>query len=616
MTVEQLANGVFRVHDACHVYVIRAGGPGSSGIAIDFGSGLVLDHLSEMDVSHLSHVLMTHHHRDQGQGLPLAVAAGVEVWVPPVEVELFTQVERLWQSRRMANDYQLRSDRQSLFTSVPIAGTVAEYRTTDFGGVSVRTRPTPGHTTGSVTYLVERDGRRLAFTGDLICAPGKVWSLMSTQWTYTGNEGAAMTMISTLLLIDERPDLLLPSHGETMSDPATALTLLFDRLQAYVDSRRPEGSMDIRDRLDNPFRALSPHLLINTSSESNSYVLLSESGHALVIDYGYDMTTWYPLGGPRASQRPWLESIPALRRHWGVDRVEVALPTHYHDDHCAGMNLLREVEGTKIWVPANVAPIMADPLHYDLPCQWFDPILPDRVLALSEPFAWQEYMITPHPLPGHTRYAAAFELEVDGARVLATGDQQNARSGGGTARDLLNYQYRNLIDLDDYSRGAALYREVGPDLMITGHWAEHASDDDLLDRLDAAGREFAALHQALLPLGEHGGQLTGQLARLVPYHQVVQPGELVELRVEVINPGPTRADAEVVLVAPSRWCTSSQVVRIGLDGDDRAEAVITVGVPAEVPPGQVVLGIDVTIGTVRLGQHTEALLTISEQGPT
>ena len=34
------------------------------------------------------------------------------------------------------------------------------------------------------------------------------------------------------------------------------------------------------------------------------------------------------------------------------------MPTHYHDDHVAGFNLLREVEGTEVWSPENVAPIL------------------------------------------------------------------------------------------------------------------------------------------------------------------------------------------------------------------------------------------------------------------
>jgi len=613
VTVEQLTSGVFRVIDTCNVYVIRSGVAGTSGIAIDFGSGAVLDHLAEMEVSHLTHVLMTHHHRDQGQGLPRAVEAGIEVWVPPVEVELFTQADELWHTRRIANDYQLGSDRQSLLASVPVTGTVPEYRSVDFGGVTVRTRPTPGHTPGSVSYLVDRGDERLAFSGDLIYGPGKVWSMMSMQWTYTGNEGPAMTMTSALLMQDERPDVLLPSHGEPMHDPDAALTQLFDHLQDYVDSRMPEGVTDVRQRLDNPFRAISDHLLINTSAESNSYVLLSETGNALVIDYGYDMASWYPLGGPRASQRPWLESIPALKRHYGVTRVEVAVPTHYHDDHCAGMNLLREVEGTEIWVPANVAPIMADPLRYDLPCQWFDPIPADRVLDLGQRIKWREYELTTYALPGHTLYAAAIEFEVDGMRVLATGDQHNARKGSGTRRDLLNYQYRNLVALDDFTDGAELYRTITPDLMITGHWSAHISDDGLLGRLADAGRHFTEQHRALLPLDELNMPLTGQFARIVPYFQQVQPGERVTLRVEVMNPSDTATDAVVELVGPVGWRVAVDPVRLRLLAGQVCTGELEFTVPAEAVPGRrAVLGIDVTIGPLRLGQHAEALVLVTE----
>ena len=43
------------------------------------------------------------------------------------------------------------------------------------------------------------------------------------------------------------------------------------------------------------------------------------------------------------------------------------MPTHYHDDHVAGINLLREVEGTEVWAPENVAPMLEEPRRYDLP---------------------------------------------------------------------------------------------------------------------------------------------------------------------------------------------------------------------------------------------------------
>src|SRR5205823_1736050 len=117
---------------------------------------------------------------------------------------------------------------------------------------------------------------------------------------------------------------------------------------------------------------------------------------ALLVDYGYDMTTGLPAGTGRASRLPWLASLPALKRDFGVTRVSVALPTHYHDDHVAGLSLLREVEGTEVWSPSTVAPVMADPHWHDLPCQWFDPIPSDRVLPVGEGFDWHEYRITVH----------------------------------------------------------------------------------------------------------------------------------------------------------------------------------------------------------------------------
>ena len=77
------------------------------------------------------------------------------------------------------------------------------------------------------------------------------------------------------------------------------------------------------------------------------------------------------------------------------------------------------------------------------------------MLPLEQPFAWHEYELTPYPLPGHTLYAAAILFEVDGRRVLATGDQQaDGRADG--PRAVLNYQYRNRFRIGDFvaQRGA------------------------------------------------------------------------------------------------------------------------------------------------------------------
>jgi glyoxylase-like metal-dependent hydrolase (beta-lactamase superfamily II) len=617
--VSEIAPGVFRVADTCNVYVICSpAAPGEdsarTAVAIDFGSGLVLEHLPEMGVDRITDVLMTHHHRDQGQGLPRAVAEGIRVHVPPVERELFADVEAMWQRRTLYNDYNLRQDKFSLLESVRVHDVVPEYRRQVYAGTTVEVVPTPGHTTGSVSYLVERDGRLLAFTGDLIYAPGKVWSLAATQWSYTENEGPAMTVMSCYQLIERAPDRLLPSHGEPMNDPRDALLLLATRMNRYVDSRRPVA-WDLRDRLENPFTRLTEHLLLNRTSDSYSYVLLSATGGALLIDYGYDMTTGLPPGGDRAARRPWLASLPALRRQFGVTAIEVALPTHYHDDHVAGMNLLRDVEGTQVWAPVNVAGILEAPMVQDLPCTWYDPIPVDRVLPLGERFTWHEYEIMVYDLPGHTLYAAAYELVVDGVKVLFTSDQQVGLGVVGGPREVLNYQYRNRFRLGDYQQSAQLYRRVAPGLMAAGHWPPRAVTGDYLDMLTVEGDEQVQLHHELLPLDELDLGADGVLARIAPYYSQQETGSVTRFRISVSNPRRSVEKAVLKLVLPVGWVAVPDVAAVLLPplGREEIEIELTIAGP---PQRRARLAVDVSIGDLHLGQHAEALVDVTRTGST
>ena len=96
MSLAEVAPGVFRFVDTCHVYVVVAEDDPTTAVAIDFGSGDVLDHLHDIGVRRVAAVVMTHHHRDQGHGLPRAVAAGIPVYVPAVEVDLFARADDLW----------------------------------------------------------------------------------------------------------------------------------------------------------------------------------------------------------------------------------------------------------------------------------------------------------------------------------------------------------------------------------------------------------------------------------------------------------------------------------------------------------------------------------------
>jgi glyoxylase-like metal-dependent hydrolase (beta-lactamase superfamily II) len=333
-----------------------------------------------------------------------------------------------------------------------------------------------------------------------------------------------------------------------------------------------------------------------------------------MIDYGYDMYTGLPPGGDRASRRPWLGSVPALRRQHGVTAIEVALPTHYHDDHVAGMNLLREVEGTEVWAPEHVAGILEDPMDQDLPCTWYDPIPVDRRLPLNRSFRWHEYEIMVHDLPGHTLYAAAYEFVVDDVRVLATGDQQVGMGVTDGTREVLNYQYRNRFRLGDYQAGARLYRDVAPQLMIFGHWPPRWVNEEYFGLVSFEADEQDRLHRDLLPLDDLAAGADGVMARIAPYYSRVETGAVVRFRVEVHNPFDATRKAVLRMVLPVGWVAVPDTAAIVLPplGEEQLEIELTAGAPRR----RARVAVDVSIGELRLGQHAEAVIDVKDRGST
>lgn len=597
--MHQLSEHLFRFVDTCNVYVLRNG---AEAVVVDFGAGDVLDALPEIGVERVTDVLMTHHHRDQAQGLPRAVEAGARIWVPGAEAELFTAVENHWQSRALWNNYNVREDRFTIMESIPIAGTLPEYRITWFGGRPFTVVPLPGHTVGSVGLLTRIDGRRAAFTGDLLAAPGKLWSLAATQWSYAGAEGLAATTLSLLDLQDRRPDVLLPSHGPQMEDVDHAIDLLVGRLKNLLSLRGEH--LDVIERRNRPYDHVLPHLLYNRTAHAMTYVLLSDTGKALLIDYGYDQYYGIPAGSDRASRRPWLYTMPVLRKMYGVTKIDVVIPTHYHDDHVAGFNLLREVEGTRVWAGANCADVLVNPSSHDLPCLWYEPIGIDRVIPLGEPFRWEEHELTLHPLPGHALHAVAVEATVDGTRILATGDQHGEDGW-------LNYVYRNRFRIEDYRTTGELYLRLKPELLLTGHWGPVRVVDGLLERLRDRGADLARLHRDLLPLESTDFDAEGFAAWIRPYQSEVAEGRSVSLEVEVRNPLPGPEQVTVTIVAPAGWHVESAQSSVHLGPGEHAHLPFTV-TPA---PGTVVrravVAADLRVGERRFGQHAEALVSVT-----
>jgi glyoxylase-like metal-dependent hydrolase (beta-lactamase superfamily II) len=474
-----------------------------------------------------------------------------------------------------------------------------------FGSHLFTVLPTPGHTLGSISLSLQIDDRKLIFCGDLMAGSGKVWSLASTQWTYNGGEGLAYTVLSALDLKDNRPDLLLPSHGDPISEPDQAIDLLVHFLSRMMAYRNKNGRLF--DWRAHPYERISPHLLVNLTGMSDTYVLLSDRGKALLIDFGYDFMVGDPSGSDRASRRPWLYSIPALKRDFGVTQIVAAIPTHYHDDHVAGLNLLREVEGTEVWAAENYAHILTHPAEYDLPCLWYDPIPVDRVLDFGRLIAWEEYTLELYPLPGHTRYAAAISFQIDGQRYLAIGDQYEVEEDG-TFR--WNYVYPNRFQPGDYRASADLICRLHPDVILTGHWGPHKATPALFDWLVELGDSLEQLHSQVNMPEAQGCCPDAFAARIQPYQVTAAGGGRLQFQVDIHNPYPRPVVACLRPVVPPGWDLAEREIEILIEGQATGLIHFYVTPPPGLRVRRARLAVDVTIGDRKFGQQAEALVTL------
>jgi glyoxylase-like metal-dependent hydrolase (beta-lactamase superfamily II) len=275
----------------------------------------------------------------------------------------------------------------------------------------------------------------------------------------------------------------------------------------------------------------------------------------------------------------------------------------------AGFNLLREVEGTRIWAGTNVAAPLTRPERFDLPCLWHDPIPVDRAISSGATFRWAEYELRMHDLPGHTLHAVAIEVEIDGRRVLATGDQQDGGWFEGYPEHL-NYTYANRFAPGDYRASAELYARLRPEMMISGHWPPRQVNDEYLAMLLDRGVELERVHHDLLPLETLDLGATGVVARLEPYRVTVTPGGGARLRATVRNPHAQAEEVTVAVVVPDGWTASPKRFTTAVPTGANVELSFRLRV-GRVPVRRARIALDVTVGRRRFGQAAESFVTVA-----
>jgi metallo-beta-lactamase class B len=159
-------------------------------------------------------------------------------------------------------------------------------------------------------------------------------------------------------------------------------------------------------------------------------------------------------------------------RYWGLDPGDIryCLLTHAHLDHAGAAHLLKHEGVTLIAHPNTADAIMAGDERCcgDLYHKRFVSCTVDRTVQDGETLELPGVSIRAHHFPGHTMGCTAYAFELDGRRVIVSGDVIGTLNVG-------HFGWSGSIDFDKavYLDSLRRFAQMDFDIMLSGHGLVH-----------------------------------------------------------------------------------------------------------------------------------------------
>jgi len=616
----QVSESIFVHRGCCNVGIIRAG---DRALLIDAGNGDVQATLTALGITTIEQILFTHHHRDSASGAAILATATTRMGVPAAERPWFAEVENFWHDPKMRwHLYNVHPHNLMLAASVPVHETYAEGDQIQWGGVTITVVSTPGHTDGSVSYLVDTGEERIIFCGDLIYAAGQLWELYSLQkgnarvTDYHGFLGDRNRVLQSLdRLVAANAMRLIPTHGVIIQNISSAVNLLRQRLEQCYDSYVaisalrhyfPELFAEYAGSLGHmPIRAGKP-VPAFLQHVSTTWVIVAENKEAFVMDCGAKSV---------------LDALQKWQADGTITNVTGCWVTHYHDDHVDFMEQFQATYPCPTYADTIVADVVTAPTAYRLPCISPSVVRIDQRTHDGVRWQWNEFQMTAYHFPGQTYYHGGLLVEGRGVRLFFSGDSF-------TMAGLDDYcsGNRNLLGTGvGYDRCLTLLDRLQPTHIFNCHVApafDFTSDEIGQMRANLALREEQ--YGQLFPWDHPNYGLDEHWVRCAPYEQVASPGTTVTLTVVITNHSAAARTATCYPVLPAAWTTAIAEQSISIPAHQEGHLSFAIPMPTEMPtemptdwhatgqaaPTRLVIPVEVTYHGYALGQFREAILVM------
>lgn len=620
-TVRTLSEHVLVYHGPTNVGIVQ---DGAKALLFDCGEGSVQAVLPKLGIATVDEIWFTHHHRDLACGAHALGTPGTKIRVPAAERPYFEDAAAYWEDpKNRWRAYNPLPHQLVLAESLRVDAALSDGQTIAWGPAKITVISTPGHTDGSLSYLVEADGKRVVFCGDALFDAGQVWNLWSLQkgtvtTDYHGFLGARPQLEQSLGRIQAaRPDALVPSHGRIMTAPGEAIELLVRRLDVAYDKYVatsalrgyfPKVFADYAGKADHmPIRPGKPVPACLRHFDT-TWMLVSQDKAALVMD----------CGNPAV-----VETIQAMLAKGEIGSVEGLWVTHYHFDHTDGIPAFQKAfpNGPCI-TDRSVAEVIGDPMAWRLPCLSPDPVRVERPTNDGESWQWHEFKLTAYHLPGQTLYHSGLLVEGQGLRMLFVGDSF-------TMAGIDDYCMPNRNWLGQgvgFEYCLDLIQRLQPTHIFNCH-VDTAFDftDQECRFMHANLAERERLYGELVPWDHANYGMDDSWVRCAPYEQPAKAGQDVTLEVVITNHSSQAHTASCRPILPRAWgggatnpawpsrqteaqppTWAAAQVPAKSDGHIR----ISLRIPSDAKPGRYAIPIDVWYGPWALPQCLEAIVVL------
>lgn len=494
-------------------------------------------------------VLLTHHRRDVVWAARKLIEAGAKGVAPAAERPLIEKPGTFWEAfqTRRFHDYSQQSTKV-LGQPLAIDQWVKEGDVIKWRGITWRVLDTPGFTRGAVSYVVDVDGKRIAFTGDLIYGDGQLFDLYSLQDAipeakirgYHGYASRLAKLIPSLQKVAAlKPDMLVPARGPIIRKPQQAIERLIERTQAlyhnylstnalnwYFKEKRMRicGQRVLGKEADVQLMSYSkyqeqPDWVWNNST---SRLLISGDGHGFLLDCGYKRV---------------IEEVKKLMIEGKLKKVEGIFVTHCHDDHTDAVQAAAEEFKCPVYALEEYTDVLENPHAYHTPALSSNSIKKIKGMKNGQAMNWREFQLTFYFYPGQMFYHGGLLVKKKGHKpIFFIGDSFSP--SGMDDYCLLN---RNLVHEDEgYLLCLKKLRAFRGNYWIVNEHIPYVFtfSNKELDYLETRYRKRITLLRKLFPWDDPNYGIDEQWAVFYPYGSAVEPGKPLDLEVRLTNHSP------------------------------------------------------------------------------